>query len=130
MSSPKAVEVQTQHGDIAYEVVTCANCGEDVLPEDALMVGLEFESVRCDGLPICRTTHQQPTETRVICSFCSESVFGYPPQKTGDVRQWLQTVADDESPVGVGLWLGIVIGVGLLVALAVVAVGGPLLFGL
>ena len=109
----------TPHGDVEYEVVICANCGEEVLPDDAVPVGIGAESYTCGGLPICRETHQRPRDTRALCAYCAEATLEYTDEPDG-VGDQLSEFAANTSPVGVGLWLGIVGGVALSVGLLVV----------
>ena len=109
----------TPHGDVEYEVVVCANCGEELMPKDAVPVGIGTESYTCGGLPICRETHQRPRETRVLCAYCAEATLDYADEPDG-VTDRLSEFADDASPIGVGLWLGIVGGVALSIGLLVV----------
>lgn len=109
----------TPHGDVEYEVIVCANCGEEVLPADAVPVGIGAESYTCGGLPICRETHQRPRDVRALCAYCAEATLGYTDEPDG-VADRLSEFADDASAVGVGLWLGIVGGVALTVALLIV----------
>ncbi|NUE01281.1 hypothetical protein HUB97_02070 [Halorubraceae archaeon YAN] len=126
MSIRKTVNAHTPHGDVSYEVITCVNCGEEVVPEDAVMVGIGFEAVRCDGLPICRATHEAPTEVRALCEYCAEGILSYQHGTTGDVKRRLVAFTEEASPVGVGVWLGTAIATTLLVAI----VFGTVLLGL
>ena len=109
----------TPHGDVEYEVVACANCGTEVVPDDAVSVAVGTESYTCDGLPICRATHERPRETHALCAYCAEATLGYTDGPDG-VGDRLSAFTADHSAVGVGLWLGIVAGVALSTVLLVV----------
>ncbi len=109
----------TPHGDIEYEVVTCDSCGEEVIPEDAVPVGVGAETYTCDGIPFCRETHERPRETHVLCTYCAEATLGYTGGPDG-VADRIDELAEETSAVGVGLWLGVVGGVALSVGLLLV----------
>ncbi|GAB6879879.1 hypothetical protein JCM17823_21530 [Halorubrum gandharaense] len=119
MSQARTRSAPTPHGDVEYEVVTCANCGEEVVPEDAVPVGIGAETYSCDGLPFCRSEHERPRERRALCGYCAEATLEYTREPDG-VRDRLEEFAAEASPMGIGLWLGIVGGVALSVALLVV----------
>ena len=119
MARLESRSAHTPHGDVEYEVVVCANCGEELIPDDAVPVGIGAESYTCGGLPICRETHQRPREIRALCAYCAEATLGYSDEPDG-VADRLSEFVGDASAVGVGLWLGLVGGIALSVALLVV----------
>ncbi|WP_418280174.1 hypothetical protein [Halorubrum sp. DTA98] len=119
MSQSHTRSAHTPHGDVEYEVVACANCGEEVMPDDAVPVGIGTEAYSCDGLPFCRATHERPRERRVLCDYCAEATLDYARDPDG-VADRLAEFASERSAVGVGLWLGVVGGVALSVGLLVV----------
>ena len=119
MARLESRSAHTPHGDVEYEVVVCANCGEELMPDDAVPVGIGAESYTCVGLPICRETHRRPRDVRALCAYCAEATLGYTDEPDG-VADRLSEFAADASAVGVGLWLGIVGGVALTVALLIV----------
>lgn len=119
MSRLETRAARTPHGDVEYDVVTCTHCGEAVLPSDAVPVGIGTESYTCDGLPICRASHERPRDTHVLCAYCADAVLGYTADPDG-VADRITAVADDTSALAVGLWLGIVGGVAIAVGLLVV----------
>lgn len=126
MSTRKTVDLHTPHGEVEYEVVTCANCEAEVVPREAVLVGVGFEEVSCDGLPICRATHERPIETRALCGYCAEQVLDYEAEPAGGVRRRLAEFANESSATSVGLWLGTVLATTFVVALVV----GSILFRL
>ncbi len=109
----------TPHGDVEYEVVTCAHCGEEVMPADAVPVGVGVETYSCDGIPFCRETHERPRETHVLCAYCAEATLGYTDGPDG-ITDRLDELAAETSAIGLGLWLGVVGGVALSVGLLLV----------
>ncbi len=119
MSRAQTRSAPTPHGDVEYEVVSCANCGEEVVPEDAVPVGIGAESYSCDGLPFCRETHERPRAHAALCTYCAEATLGYTGGPDG-VGDRLATFTENHSAVGVGLWLGVVVGIALAVGLLVV----------
>lgn len=112
MSKARTATAPTRHGDIQYEVVLCANCGSELMPEDAVSVGIGREEHTCDGLPICRATHEQPHRNHALCGYCAQELFGYGAEPTG-VANRLEQFADETSPVEVGLWVGIMSAVAI-----------------
>jgi len=119
MARLESRSAHTPHGDVEYEVVACVNCGEEVIPEAAVPVGVGTESYTCGGLPICRETHQRPRETHALCEYCAEATLGYTHEPDG-VADRVSELAEETSAVGVGLWIGIVGGVALSVGLLIV----------
>ena len=119
MSQSRTRSAYTPHGDVEYEVVVCASCGEEVVPAEAVPVGIGTESYTCGGLPICRETHQRPHETHALCEYCAEATLGYTRGPDG-VADRVAEFSEETSAVGVGLWLGVVGGVALSVGLLIV----------
>ncbi|ERH04128.1 MAG: hypothetical protein A07HR60_00637 [uncultured archaeon A07HR60] len=114
MSKARTVTAQTRHGDVQYEVVLCANCGSEVMPDDAVHVGVGREKYACDGMPFCRATHEQPSHDHALCGYCAQQLFGYS-DEPGGVTAQLDQFATESSAVEVGVWLGIVAAVGIVV---------------
>ena len=119
MSRAQTRSAPTPHGDVAYEVVTCANCGTEVVPEDAVPVGVGTETYVCTGLPFCRESHERPREHAALCTYCAEATLGYTAGPDG-VGDRLAAFSEEHSALGVGLWLGVVVGVALAVGLLTV----------
>lgn len=116
--STRTRSAHTPHGEVEYDVVACANCGSEVMPDDAVPVAVGSETYTCDGLPFCRATHERPRETHVLCAYCAEATLGYTAEPDG-VGDRLASFAADHSAVGVGLWLGVVAGVAVSAAIVV-----------
>lgn len=123
MSKARTVTASTRHGDVQYEVVLCANCGSEVMPEEAVNVGIGSEEVSCDGLPICRATHKQAHQNHALCGYCAQQLFGYAAEPTG-VTEQLEQFATDTSPVEIGLWVGIVSAVAITVLVTLLRLFG------
>ncbi len=118
MSQSHTRSAHTPHGDVEYTVVTCVNCGTEVVPDDAVTVAVGTETYTCGGLPFCRETHERPRAVRALCGYCAAATLEYDDEPDG-VGDRLAAFAADGSAVGVGLWLGTVVGVALVVALSV-----------
>lgn len=108
MSRLRTVEATTPHGSVEYDVVSCSNCGTEVVPSEAVIVGIGRETYRCDGLPFCRAEHERPRERRALCEYCAEEMLEYPYGADG-LGDRVREFAAENSAVGVGLWLGTVL---------------------
>lgn len=69
----------TAHGDVEYEVVECANCDTELLPEEAVQVTIGEVAGRQYW------SHKRQTEVsvkgkptyRALCEYCAESNLDY-----------------------------------------------------
>ncbi|AUX08634.1 hypothetical protein AArcSl_0996 [Halalkaliarchaeum desulfuricum] len=125
MTDARTVEAETPHGAVEYDVVACTNCRTEIVPEEAVLVGIGRETYTCDGLPICRTQHERPAETRVLCSYCAEEVLDYGGEPDG-VGDRLADIAEETSALSVGVWIGTALGIALVVTVAILRLFGLL----
>lgn len=70
--------VRTEEGEVKYDTRECHHCGEDVLEERALGIGIDLEERPCNGASLrCEEVHPVPRANRVLCDVCCEALFDY-----------------------------------------------------
>lgn len=110
MSKTKSQTAMTAHGDVEYDTVSCTNCGNELLTDDAVFVGVGLSEQSCSGL--CDETYETYRRSVPLCEFCGKETIGY----TGSLRDELNkpTTAVGTITVVIALLIGSMFGVGII----------------
>lgn len=68
----KTTTVETAHGNLEYELVTCANCGNEVLTDEAAHITVNPAGIdhNWDGSTVAGGRQD------ALCPYCASSLFG------------------------------------------------------
>ncbi|SDM44983.1 hypothetical protein SAMN04487949_1703 [Halogranum gelatinilyticum] len=107
-------EVETVHGSVEYETVTCSNCRHELQPAEALPVGIGLEATDDHFIGDQTRTAYTAAEVRHLCTHCAESTLGYdgPPGRFETLTETITSLSTLERAL---LALGSLALVGLFV---------------